>query len=64
VKEYAITLTANTVTMYGNKEVVELPFSNRELGQQLQDYFINWLEKSSFEVLNELESCIVSEKRT
>ena len=42
---YGITLTENTVVVYGSKEPVKLNFSNRELGQQLQNYFMNWLDK-------------------
>jgi hypothetical protein len=41
-----ITVAGNTIVVYGSKEPVELCFSNKELGQQLQHYFDNWLNKS------------------
>jgi hypothetical protein len=42
---YGIILTENTVVVYGSKEPVDLSFSNRGLYQQLQEYFVNWLER-------------------
>ncbi len=43
---YGITVTENTVVVYGSKEPVELPFSGGELGQRLQNYWFNWLDRS------------------
>jgi predicted CopG family antitoxin len=45
-KGYGITVTENTIVVYGNKEPVEIPFSSIELGQQLQQYFGNSLKNS------------------
>jgi hypothetical protein len=45
-ERYGITVTENTVVVYGSKEPVKLPFSDREVGQRLQDYFFNWPDKS------------------
>jgi hypothetical protein len=45
-KGYGITVTDNTVVVYGSKEPVELLFSDGELGQRLRNYFSNWLDKS------------------
>jgi hypothetical protein len=55
---YAITVTENTVVVYGSNERLELPFSDGELGQRLHDYLFNWLDKS----LKRLESGLWSEQ--
>jgi hypothetical protein len=44
---YGFIVTENTITVYGTKDPVVLCCSNRQLIQQLQDYFINWLDKFS-----------------
>jgi hypothetical protein len=43
---YGISVTENTLVVYGSKEPVELPFSDGELGKRLQHYWFNWLDKS------------------
>jgi HEAT repeat protein len=43
---YGITVTENTIVVYGNKEPVKIPFSSIELCQQLHQYFVNSLENS------------------
>jgi hypothetical protein len=43
---YGITVTENTVVVYGCKEPVKLPFSDKEVGQKLQTYLFNWLDES------------------
>ena len=45
-KGYGVTLFENTVVVYGNTEPVKLSFSNRELGQQLQSYFVKDTDES------------------
>jgi hypothetical protein len=45
-KGYGITVMENTVVVYGSKEPVELPFSDEELGQRLQNHLLNWLDES------------------
>jgi hypothetical protein len=42
---YGITVTENSVVVYGSKEPVKLPFSDVEVGQRLRDYLFNWLDK-------------------
>jgi hypothetical protein len=41
-----ITVTENSVVVYGSKDPVKVPFSDGEVGQGLRDYLFNWLDKS------------------
>jgi len=40
---YAITVTENTIIVYGSRDPIKLTYSEREFGQQLKDCFVNWL---------------------
>jgi hypothetical protein len=44
---YPITITEDTVTLYVSNECVQLSFPDRELGQQLKDALVNWMDESS-----------------
>jgi hypothetical protein len=46
VHKHGITVTKNTIIVYGSKEPIELTYSKRELGQRLKDCFVNWLDES------------------
>jgi hypothetical protein len=48
--KHAMTVTENTIIVYGSREPIKLTYSEREFGQQLKDCFVNWLGQS-------LESC-------
>ena len=53
--QYGVTLSENSIVIYGSKEPVVLPFSDRELFEQLQAYFGSWLG-DSLRVTDELSS--------
>jgi hypothetical protein len=36
-----------TIAVHGRKGSVQLPFLTTEVGEELQEYFVNWLDKSS-----------------
>jgi predicted CopG family antitoxin len=40
-----ITVTENSVVVYGSKEPVKLALSDGEVSQRLRDYLFNWLDK-------------------
>jgi hypothetical protein len=44
---YAITVTGMTIAVHGRKEAVPVTFSSTEVGEELHEYFFNWLDKSS-----------------
>ncbi len=52
---YAITVTGTTIVVHDRKEAVPVSFSSTEVGEELQEYFFNWLDKSS-------EKCEVMEE--
>jgi hypothetical protein len=44
---YAITITGMTIAVHGRKEAVPVPFLSSEVGEELQEYFVNWLDNPS-----------------
>jgi HEAT repeat protein len=43
-RRYGLTVSKNTVAVYGSRESTEILFSNRKFGKQLQNYFLNWID--------------------
>ncbi len=44
---HAVTVTENTITLYGSNEPIELSVPDRELGQQLKDTLASWVDEQS-----------------
>jgi hypothetical protein len=45
LRGYGITMTEMSVTMHSDKESVKLPFTDSGIGEQLEEYFVNCLDK-------------------
>jgi hypothetical protein len=43
----AVIVTENFITLYGGNEPIEIPVADRELGQQIKDVLVSWLDELS-----------------